>query len=144
MIEWLNRSKRMSIPLKEISVLITDDSFHNRSAMLASVRSLLGEVQLDEAPNGEMAIDLVKEKIQTTGKSYDLIIMDYEMPGINGQQTTLKIREMEIDLDDGKKSFIITWSMAKIEPFKQANAILKKPLVLAELEHILTKGFRYV
>ncbi|TAK74145.1 MAG: response regulator [Gammaproteobacteria bacterium] len=127
----------MAKPLKTPSVLVTDDNPDNRVMAIECFRALLPHAYPDEAGNGEIALNLVREKIRLTGKSYDLIMMDYQMPGLNGQETTLKIREMEASLKEEEKSIIITWSAAKISPYEQANAIVKKPLIKDDLELLL-------
>jgi len=118
-------------------VLITDDHPDNRSLAIHYLQTLLPGLQFDQAPDGETALALVKEKILTTGRNYDFIMMDYEMPGMNGQETTFKIRELESSLKGDEKSLIITWSAAKTRPYQQADAILRKPLVKDELEMLL-------
>jgi CheY-like chemotaxis protein len=45
--------------------------------------------EMDEAEDGFQAIEKVKKK------QYDLILMDMRMPGINGYETMLRIREMD-------------------------------------------------
>jgi CheY-like chemotaxis protein len=48
----------------------------------------------DEAINGKEAVELVKERsYQECCSSYKVIIMDFEMPIMNGIEATKKIRK---------------------------------------------------
>ena len=47
-------------------------------------------ITCDEAENGQISIDLHKE-----GKTYDLILMDYEMPVMDGHEVS-PFLELEI------------------------------------------------
>ncbi len=66
-------------------ILVVDDNCEIREI----IRVLLsGEgFQITEAADGETALRLTKEK------SFDLIILDIMMPGLNGYQTCLEIRK---------------------------------------------------
>jgi CheY-like chemotaxis protein len=68
-----------------MKVLIVDDIFTNRLLLAEVLRSL--DIEFDQAENGREAIDAF-EKI-----NYDLILMDIEMPVMNGLETTKYIRE---------------------------------------------------
>ncbi len=72
----------MSEKLKTAKILIVDDSI---VARMGIKRMLEGEVAaMDEASNGSEALEKLK------ANSYDCILMDYLMPGLNGM-VTLKI-----------------------------------------------------
>lgn len=72
----------MSEKLKSAKILIVDDSI---VARMGIKRMLEGEVaSMDEASNGSEALEKLK------ANTYDCILMDYLMPGLNGM-VTLKI-----------------------------------------------------
>lgn len=132
----------MTNQTNEFSVLITDDDTSNRNYLAGLLQALLKDATIEEAEDGETAVILTLEKIKNTGKSYDLIFMDYKMPGLNGQETTTAIRNMEDKASLEKKSVIITWSSAKNSPYSGADDWMPKPAGLAELkEALLTHGF---
>jgi class 3 adenylate cyclase len=58
--------------------LVIDDSRMIRLTISKHLRQL-GFESIDEADNGAAAIDLLR-----TGKDYDLVLLDLEMPGMNG------------------------------------------------------------
>jgi len=68
-----------------MNVLIVDDIFTNR-LLLAEILKNLG-VEFDMVENGREAIEALQNKL------YDLILMDIEMPVMNGLETVKFIRE---------------------------------------------------
>ena len=68
-----------------MKVLIVDDIYTNRLLLAEVLKSL--DIEFDQVENGKEAIDAF-EKIH-----YDLILMDIEMPVMNGLETTKFIRE---------------------------------------------------
>ncbi len=68
-----------------MKVLIVDDIFTNRLLLAEVMRSL--DIDFDQVENGKEAIDAFKDT------DYDLILMDIEMPVMNGLETTKFIRE---------------------------------------------------
>ncbi|MFT7220292.1 MAG: CheY-like chemotaxis protein [Candidatus Azotimanducaceae bacterium] len=68
-------------------VLIVDDSEPNRS-MLEMQLNELG-VHADTASSGEQAL------AKTTEHQYSLIFMDNQMPGLSGEETTIRLRETD-------------------------------------------------
>jgi CheY-like chemotaxis protein len=127
----------MSIPDNLLTILVTDDDENNRIFMSELVQSVIEQTSLQTAQDGETAVKLVNEKIQRTGSSFDLIFMDYKMPGMNGQETTLAIRQLE-QATTGRKSIIITWSSAKDTPYLQADDWLPKLANKQDMQALLT------
>ena len=72
------------------SFLIVDDNKINRMVTKRVLENF--KAQVFEASSGKEAIAMVKEN------DYDLILMDINMPGLNGFETTAIIREFELDL----------------------------------------------
>jgi len=73
-------------PLRPPRILVVDD---NRIAQQV-IGALLGKGgwQFDTALDGFAALDAA------AGKSYQLILMDLQMPGLDGLETTVRLREM--------------------------------------------------
>jgi PAS domain S-box-containing protein len=71
---------------QDARVLLVDDDLINREVALV----VLGEIgwQIDVAVNGQEAVDLV------IANNYQLILMDMQMPVMNGLEATEKIRQM--------------------------------------------------
>ena len=71
---------------KTILVVDDNDSWHS---ILSTTLSTFG-VKVEHAYNGQEAVEKVKEST----KPYDLILMDWNMPELNGIEATQKINEM--------------------------------------------------
>ena len=76
-----------------------DDQEFNLKAIEIILRYKL-KIDVDKvcvkATSGQQALDIIKEdmaKHKYTKSSFKLILMDYEMPGMNGPETTNHIRE---------------------------------------------------
>ena len=74
------------------SVLIVDDSEFNRLVLKKLLASL--NIRADEAFNGLHALSLVRTALHR-GQSYRVILMDVEMPEMDGIEATRLLREME-------------------------------------------------
>ncbi|MFO8021177.1 MAG: response regulator [Perlabentimonas sp.] len=70
---------------KTYRILIVDDIFVNRLLIKEIVKKV--NAQCFEADNGKKAIEIFE------GEEIDLILMDIEMPVMNGLETTKHIRE---------------------------------------------------
>lgn len=75
----------------ETYVLVVDDLIIN----FILVKAVLGKLNMKViwAENGNKAIEYLKN-----GHKADVVLMDFHMPGINGEETTVKIKEFLPDL----------------------------------------------
>ena len=116
-----------------LKVLIVDDAATNRK-LLRRLLTNHGHT-CDEAENGRVAITKAEEAMKA-GTPYETILMDYEMPVVNGPQASQEMRRMGCD------SFIvgITGNVMSedVHLFKScgANAVLPKPFRLADLDQL--------
>ncbi|MBJ7556651.1 response regulator [Marinomonas spartinae] len=77
--------------LSKFHILLVEDNLINQQVALGYLKGT--GVQVDCAENGQVAI----EKIQET--KYDLVLMDIQMPVMDGLATTSFIRDMRLDYE---------------------------------------------
>jgi PAS domain S-box-containing protein len=75
----------MPMSLYGINILVVDDNKMN--IMIASKFLKKWQANVDEALNGKIAVDMVNNKV------YDMIIMDLQMPVMDGFEATLIIKQ---------------------------------------------------
>lgn len=71
--------------MKKLKILVVDDIFSNRF-LLTELIGILGH-EFSQAENGEQAVALMQQE------DFDLVLMDLEMPVMNGLETTSFIRK---------------------------------------------------
>lgn len=111
--------------LDEIKILLVDDNDINLSLVIDTLSSFNKHLKFDKACNGNEAVKKVKEN------NYDLIIMDIQMPEMDGIEATKHIRK----LSDEKAEIPIIGLSA--HAFKEE----KKECLKAGLNDYLTKPF---
>lgn len=124
---------------KDLSILITDDDAQNRIFIITMMQNMLNNAQIDQAFSGDIALNMIQEKM-AAGHHYDVIFMDFKMPGLNGEETTNAIRALEKNHPQLAKSLIFTWSSVKDKPYAQADDWLPKPPHKQELEDLLLRN----
>lgn len=68
-------------------------------------------IQSDEAINGKEAVDMVKARgYQECCSSYKIIIMDFEMPIMNGLESAKRIRKCQVKGQVEPNLFIVAYT----------------------------------
>lgn len=117
------------------NVLIVDDNEHNR--LILRQVFLLKEIDVEEARNGFEALQLLAQK-----KKFDVILMDYHMPFMDGLETIRKIRT-DFYPSAKEQPIILLHSSADDEKIIRAcetlevNQRLVKPIKMNELYQTL-------
>lgn len=120
-----------SVPL---SILVVDDAKINLKLLLRLLRRE-GHI-VDGAEDGQIACTKVEEAM-AAGERFDVILMDYQMPVMDGPTAAKTIRQMGCD------AFIVgvTGNLMpeNIKFFKDngADAVLPKPIRIPDLEGLL-------
>lgn len=124
--------------LPSLSILAADDIEQNRKLLNIMLEKLGHRVTL--ASNGQEVIDLVQTK------SFDLILMDVQMPVVDGLSASLRIREMEHEAGWDRTPIIaLTASVLEQDRLaaKQADMDgfsskpVELPVLLAEITRVL-------
>ena len=75
---------------KDKNILLAEDNKINQKASLAILKKL-GFFNVTLAENGQQAFEMICKN------SYDFVLMDVQMPIMDGYEATIKVREMEIE-----------------------------------------------
>lgn len=128
------------------NILIVDDNFENRQLLAEILREVAA---CDFAASGKEAIEAYNLSLQKK-ELYSLILLDIELPEVNGLEILEKIRESEksvgIPLGDGIPIMIITAYEKKfLEAFnKGCDDYILKPidtaLLMTKIAKILEKS----
>lgn len=124
--------KNNSLNLKEnLKILVVEDNVSNQMV----IKKMLKEndnIVLDIANNGETAL----EKIATL--NYDIVLMDIQLPDMNGIEVTKEIRRRGIDVKIiAVSAYVFEEEIKKIME-SGANSFLPKPFKKHELLSIIT------
>mmetsp|Transcript_3591 Transcript_3591/g.8616 ORF Transcript_3591/g.8616 Transcript_3591/m.8616 type:complete len:1054 (-) Transcript_3591:195-3356(-) len=120
--------------IPNLKILVVDDALTNRKLCIRLLERC-GHV-CDGAADGIEAVEMVKKSLEED-QQYDCILLDYEMPNLNGPEACQKMRKL------GCSSYIsgLTGNLMTedVNFFRAcgANAVLPKPFRLEALEEQL-------
>jgi CheY-like chemotaxis protein len=128
----------LTVKRHSLSILIVDDNHVNVILARELINNILDQVEIHTAANGKSAVDQFQE-VQP-----DLVLMDVQMPILNGYQATQAIRESE---RDGRTPIIaLTAGTIKGERERCLQAgmddYLSKPITASQLQQMLEKWLR--
>jgi len=114
-----------TIKLDNANILLVEDNLINQKIVILSLKKLVKNIEV--ASNGKEALD----KFGTS--KFDIILMDIQMPIMNGIVTTKKIREIEASTNSHTPIIAIT-----------ANALLgdKEECIEAGMDDYISKPFQ--
>jgi CheY-like chemotaxis protein/signal transduction histidine kinase len=114
-----------SVDLEKASILLVEDNLINQKIVVLSLKKLVKNIEI--ANNGKEALD------KFGCSRYDIILMDIQMPIMNGIVATKKIREIEASSNTHTPIIAIT-----------ANALLgdKEECLAAGMDDYISKPFQ--
>lgn len=143
---------------RERKILIVDDQSSNIEAMKILLKYRVGldtDTYCVTALSGMQALDIINKDImsqQEQGKGhqgepynkFELILMDCDMPGLSGYETTQKIREFMLMFDLPQPIISAVTGITDQRHVKQAsesgmNQIISKPINLEVLTNLVKK-----
>jgi CheY-like chemotaxis protein len=86
-LEELTKREKTRKEIKDLRVLLVEDNIINQKITLLTLKPLVASI--DSVTNGKEALDMFGTN------NYDLILMDIQMPVMNGLTATEKIRALE-------------------------------------------------
>ena len=114
------------------SLLVADDSKMSRNKITKIVSSIISDIDVSEAGNGNEALESCRSK------NIDLMLLDLNMPEVDGYQVlrTLKAENLSIP------TIVLTanyqrGSIAEIEEIGGAMTVLRKPPTPEMIEQAL-------
>lgn len=119
---------------QSLKVLVAEDNLINQKVAMINLKKLGHEVEI--AVNGQMAIDMFKVG------TYDVILMDIQMPILDGLEATIAIRKYEEEKGLDKIKIIAitanTLNEDKDKCFEVGmNEYITKPIQTEELKNVL-------
>ena len=95
------RRRVLQSDLRGRRVLVIDDNSQARSVLAGMLENM--SFNVDEAPSGEEAIEMVRQYTES-GAGYDIVFVDWQMPGIDGIETGDRIRA---SFETGKAPYLV-------------------------------------
>ena len=117
-------------------ILVVDDNDSNRQILKRMLE--LKSIEVDEADSGLSALLMLQKNAE-----YDVIIMDYHMPVMDGIETIRKIKELIKDNSD--QPIVMLYSSSDDEKLQSAcdelevQSRLVKPIKMQEMYHVLAQ-----
>lgn len=127
--------KNFDLLLNDTKIMVVEDDLINARSIRRQLEHFNAEVTV--CHSGEKALEVL-----ASGKTFDMILMDYIMPGLDGIETTKRIRSSGVAV---RKIPIVAVtadvSQKRKEEFHKAkmNDVLFKPFELVELMDILAR-----
>ena len=133
----LSEDKESGIITDKKVILIAEDVEMNMLLVKVLVTNILPNVEIIEATNGLEAVEIAKQR------KLDLILMDVQMPEMDGMEATQNIRKLDLDGVKHLPIIALTAGALKEEKEKTLNAgmtdFLTKPIDSERLKTMLNK-----
>jgi len=119
--------------LKNITILVAEDNKMNQSLLVMLLED--SQLTLEFAKDGKVAVDMFKHK------PYNLILMDIQMPNMNGYEATRQIRDMNASVPIIALSANVMQEDIEKSLASGMNSHLAKPI---DIEKLYTELLRFL
>jgi CheY-like chemotaxis protein len=124
---------------QELKLLLAEDNPISQRIMMFTFRKM--GVQCDFALNGKEAYEMYQKNL------YHLILMDMEMPVMDGMEASKLIRNFELENNLSKRAYIVALTGNEISEKKQEcmqagmDDFMEKPIQEHLLAELIAKSF---
>lgn len=125
--------------IKDLKILLAEDNWINQRIAILTFRQL--SISIDIASNGQDALNMYRQN------KYDLIMMDLQMPVMDGLEATRQIRTFEKESQNIHHAYIVALTANAISEMKEdcikagMDDFMEKPFQESDLRNLLTKKF---
>ena len=129
----VDHSQPMPVPQRSRSVLLAEDCLVNQEVAVGLLELLGHSVRV--VNNGREAVEAARQQ------NFDVVLMDVEMPELDGLEATRLIRDMEIDT--GRRTPIVAMTAHAVTGFQQKcleagmDDYISKPIDPQKLSRIM-------
>jgi DNA-binding NtrC family response regulator len=116
-------------------VLIVDDSGTMRSIVRKILSVCRYKLEISEAAEGIAALQQIRDG------NFDLVFLDYNMPGLNGLETLSEIKRENPRLTVVMMTSAVDEALARRAHASGALAFLKKPFFPADIDAVLVRYY---
>lgn len=92
-----------------IKILLAEDNSFNIMLATDDLTHYIPEVSIETATNGKQAVECFEQSV------YDLVLMDIQMPEMNGYDATSRIRQLELNRETERHVPIIAMTASLLE-----------------------------
>lgn len=135
-------TRARAMPLPGMRVLVADDSDIARNILVEALTSI--SLSVTAVSSGQAAFDELRRARDGKVESYDLVILDWRMPGIDGLETARRINE-ELGSKTLPPLFMISaHDLAEVKENAEAVGIiefLSKPFTASDLYDAIARRF---
>jgi len=124
-------------PTFEGEILLCEDNAMNQQVITEHLNRV--GLKCIVADNGKIGIDLIKNRLESGEKQFDLIFMDMHMPVMDGLETASVIRDMEIGIPVVAMTANIMTNDRELYSSLGMNDCVGKPFTSQELWRCLMK-----
>ncbi len=130
----------LPIDLHDLRALVVDDNAHARRLLVEQLLSM--PFRVDEANSGQHAVELIA-RADSDELSYDVVFLDWKMPGLNGLEAAEQIRQRSSHPDRPRLILLVSGGQHVREGLDPLciDAVLAKPVTPTELLHAVITMF---
>lgn len=127
---------------RDLRTLIVDDHAAARTVLKNTAESL--QLQTETACSAEQALQMIRARATDPQSCFELVLMDYKMPGINGLEACQLINSQE-DIPHKPKCVLISSyshdEIADESPLLHTDGFIRKPVTPSRIFDVIALAF---